>query len=347
MKNNFFIEKIMGKGDLSFSSEFDKCWYKTLDDICLVHKNASQLRVGNRLRPKLTAWGYSFNQNPHKGIDFSNITDIAVSIELIHKASIIIDDYIDNDTKRNGLPSFHCEFSSNEAILFGMYLLGLAARKIIDNTNYISKDDFSTLKNNIHLFSDIICQMTMGGIKEITMDNIDFSNIDLVKDIISLETVSIIKNSILMGYFKSKDNNKKNEYLLKQIGDKCGYVFQILNDLEPFSKNNRNITHKGRVNIDITQSRKNIIFSYIYNMSSYDDKNKIIYTSLSSDLQRYLDNLYIKYNVRDIVLADLEIIKQDIFNNINLLSPYSKEWKCDFQQFVKEMIVYCIDRTGG
>lgn len=79
------------------------------------------LRPGRRTRPLLLLEIQKrFNQ-------FSKKDLIAcVSIELVHRAAIILDDFLDADNVRRGLKTFHSEFGLEAAILFPHILIALA-----------------------------------------------------------------------------------------------------------------------------------------------------------------------------------------------------------------------------
>ncbi|HHT7646486.1 TPA: helical hairpin domain-containing protein [Streptococcus suis] len=107
---------------------------------------------GNRFRPLLTYYGYTLYSNELN----ETIYHSATAIELIHKASIIIDDIIDQDEKRHGLPTVHQQYSINEALIITVFLLG----KCIE---LLSNIDDSTIR----LFSQMISKMCQGTLSEL------------------------------------------------------------------------------------------------------------------------------------------------------------------------------------
>lgn len=72
-----------------FLSSFDCAWNETLEHYKC---RQAQLNSGSRLRPLMVLWGY--------------IANVAVSIELIHKGTILLDDWIDQDEARHGEKAF-------------------------------------------------------------------------------------------------------------------------------------------------------------------------------------------------------------------------------------------------
>jgi geranylgeranyl pyrophosphate synthase len=67
-------------------------------------------------------------------------------------------------------------------------------------------------------------------------------------------------NSLLMGMYLAQIDNSDAIKIIERIGEKFGFIFQALNDLEPFC-NLKNSDHKGSINTDFSRSRKNICVS--------------------------------------------------------------------------------------
>ncbi|HGA1204915.1 TPA: polyprenyl synthetase family protein, partial [Streptococcus suis] len=141
----------------------------------------------------------------------------ATAIELIHKASIIIDDIIDQDIKRHGMPTVHQQYSLNEALIISVFLLG----KCIE---MLSDIDDSTVR----LFSQMIIKMCQGTLSELNIN--DETAIADIRKILDNQTSQVIQNSLLIG-MKSYNESINNQYL-EIVGYKLGYLFQLLNDCE-------------------------------------------------------------------------------------------------------------------
>ena len=114
---------------VNFLEKFDSYWN---DTIRIMGIQSAQLSTGNRLRPQICFWGYLATVNPDVVIshDYSTVANVAVSIEMIHKASLLIDDWIDNDNQRHGEPTFHVEYDSQQAVLFALNMIGNAMERL-------------------------------------------------------------------------------------------------------------------------------------------------------------------------------------------------------------------------
>ena len=228
----------MGSDDSCFLTIFNNLWKKEIDSQNLPYTNAIQIEAGNRLRPLLMAWGYYSNCSHENN---SYIAEYAISIELLHKASILLDDLIDEDTARHGRETFHIQYSKSEALLYAIYMLN----RSIDLMH--ERDTIEHSRTAILL--NIVDNMARGGIKEINSAATTFSLKD-AKEIIELETISLIKNSFVLGYLLSAPTVLDTPDAIVNIGYSCGYCFQVLNDIEPFSAPDINQKYKGSINYD-------------------------------------------------------------------------------------------------
>lgn len=82
----------------------------------------SAVENGRRFRPLLFMLGYKvFGQETDE-----NSLQLAVAIEMLHKASLLHDDLVDADDYRRGKPTFHQRYGSEKAIITGDLLVALA-----------------------------------------------------------------------------------------------------------------------------------------------------------------------------------------------------------------------------
>lgn len=236
-------------------STFDNAFIKNLNKYAANYKQASLLTQGNRYRAKLVIWGYLFAGEKKYKTNCSYLCDIASAIEFIHKASLIIDDLIDGDDMRYGKPAFHCQFSRNEAIVFAINMLGNSIELINMAIDHMEVSTPYILQINAML-SDIIVSMSIGALQEMNMKNLSY---DEMKQLIILQTSKIISNALVIGYLSGNNVNDEVIKILNEIGEKCGFIYQIFNDLEPIFNAEFNKIHKGKVNYDLDRNRKNII----------------------------------------------------------------------------------------
>lgn len=325
-----YYDAIMGDGKDSFRNYFEKKWNQFLDGFPTKHKNAAQLRIGNRLRPCLVCWGYALSTKDIDDMDFEKIVDLAIGMELIHKGSIIIDDYIDDDMARRGEITFHKEYSSNEAIMFLLFLLGKAVEQLAKYVKY-------------ERISHLICSMSEGALKELDLSCDDFFQAVKIDEIVKGETVSLIKDSLLFGYEVNNGDILEIGKILDSAVCKCAYSFQLLNDLEPFSAAEKNIQYKKNHNFDFEKNRKNLVITRLYEQCSEQDKCNIVSHLKSERLFDIIFDLMLKYKITNSVIQDVENSKLKINSELLALSPIINNMEClnDFLYFIDDTINLC------
>lgn len=325
-----YYHKIMGTDTKAFKGYFERHWLKYLDSFPTPHKNATQLHIGNRLRPCLVCWGYALSTTCVEELNFAEILDIAIGIELIHKGSIIIDDFIDNDSARRGQITFHKEYSPNEAIMFLLFLLGKAVDKLSAHI------DTACIAN-------LICDMSEGALRELGMAHRDIFEISTINEIVNGETIALIKDSLLFGFEISNSKIPNMEEILIRVAKKCAYSFQLLNDLEPFSATEEIILHKHNQNFDIGKHRKNLVVAKLYKACGPVDRDRIINSLKSDQLFSVLLNMIRKYKLKESIVLEVEKSKAEIISDLSGLFPLVKNPTClrDFLFFVDEMINQC------
>ncbi len=82
------------------------------------------LSGGKRLRPLIVILVYELNTDAPT----DNVIDLAVSYEIMHSASLIHDDIIDEAKERRGMPSLYEKYGLGDAIVTGDYLFSVAYR---------------------------------------------------------------------------------------------------------------------------------------------------------------------------------------------------------------------------
>lgn len=323
-----YFEEIMGNKSTNFLSMFNSKWIEELSSQKMPYFHASQIMAGNRLRPIILAWGYYANMAI---IKHEYILDYALCVELIHKASILLDDLIDDDNARHGLKTFHVEYSKTETILYSIYLINrsitiMYEKDFADNSLYTS------------ILLKTINNMCKGGIREVSSNG--YFTLQDAAEIINLETTSLVENSFFLGYKLSNKSAHKIPEEIYNIGHLCGYCFQVLNDFEPFLAPEINKKYKGSTNYDFEKNRKNIIISYLYGACTRYERNKL---KNMNDF-KYVYHLVCKYKIIDLILEDLKFKINSIKNSIKLLEKTNPSYYLDFTKFLNNMFSLCFQK---
>ncbi|WP_047999468.1 polyprenyl synthetase family protein [Lactiplantibacillus herbarum] len=347
--NNIYFLKIMDRDNAdSFINIFEKIWLEQLNSIGgnSTIANNPQLLYGTRLRPLLFAWGYYAHINSKK-VESSKMPltaiKIACAVEMIHKASIIIDDLIDHDEMRKGKAAFHMQYGTDLTVLSAINLIATSF-SILSESN--SSQDIFSRYSSVGIMANTLKSMSVGGINEVS-ENVTNKYFDLtyVQEIIEQETATLVETSFQLGYQFSEQRNSSNvSQTLKSIGKLSGTIFQILNDLEPFTAYSTNSAHKGQVNLDITVSRKNYIIAYLYGLSNKNDRQTIVDITTGSinklEAVKKVDELLKKYNVIKNIEGQLDEKKAILNDSIDTLRSEidNKSYVNSLQSMIEYML---------
>lgn len=325
--------------EIEFIKHFNENWAKFSDDIRI---SQSQINWGNRLRPRLVYWSFIIENENLSEDQYKAVASLAACMELIHKSTILLDDWIDQDNARHGQPSFHIQYGAELTV---MYALNILSKSLTELNNiffdFSNETVYHACMKNI---SETMRQMTLGEIQELTLTSDELFDVAKIRHIIKLETAELLTNSMLMGYYGNGGNNSELIAQLKNIGYDCGYIFQCLNDLEPFCEKNINKQHKGYYNLDYDRNRKNIGIALLYEVSNKADRAILKQKPSYEELIR----LFNKYGIIEFFLKDLKDLNLKIILRINSLKGLGvrETWCENFNKFIKNVIDVCLSRLG-
>ena len=289
-----------------FIERYEKKWSETMST---TYFQSETVDVGHKLRPRLVFWGYLSNASSLGHAVIDDLAQVAVCIELIHKASLLIDDFIDQDTSRHSKPTFHVEYGVEKTIIYALNILSKSL-ELLNYTYFKSNKLNSFYYRSMNDITLTLQDMTLGVLKELDLGINDLTDTSEIKTIMDLETSSLIKNSLLMGFYLSGKDNEDVEHSLKFIGKNLGYIFQILNDMESFFSTTLD-AHKGSQNNDIDKARKNICIPVLFSMMSKQDK-KIVYKNKKELNNDALMVMLDKYKIKQVLFEEIDNVTTKI-----------------------------------
>jgi len=147
----------------------------------------------------------------------------ATLIELLHTATLVHDDVVDESYERRGFFSLNALWKNKIAVLVGDYLLSKGLLVSVDN------NEFSMLR----IVTNAVSQMSEGELLQIEKSRL--LNIDekIYFDVIGQKTASLISACCEAGANSTTDNKEYQE-LMGQFGKYTGIAFQIKDDLFDF-----------------------------------------------------------------------------------------------------------------
>jgi len=152
--------------------------------------------------------------------------DVAAIGELIHAASLLHDDVIDNSNQRRGKPTLHITEGNKKTILAGDYLLACGI------------DHLRTLEHGfvlLPIFTRVIKNLAVSEILQMEYENNPDITEDIYEQIILGKTADLFSAMVESAAIISSLNLKQIQ-VYRQYGLKMGRLFQIRDDyLDYFS----------------------------------------------------------------------------------------------------------------
>lgn len=176
---------------------------------------------------------------------FGDITDSSYTaasfIELLHTATLIHDDVVDESFERRGFFSINALWKSKVAILVGDYLLAKGLLLSVERKEY----------QLLELVSEAVREMSEGELLQIQKARKLDITMDEYFKIIRKKTAALIAACTACGA-KSAGASDEQVLLMKEFGELSGIAFQIKDDLFDYDK--KGITGKPTAN-DIKEKR--------------------------------------------------------------------------------------------
>ncbi len=215
-------------------------------------------RKGKQMRPmfvflvaKMVSNG-QFKERTYRG---------ASIIELIHTASLVHDDVVDDSNRRRGFFSLNALWKNKIAVLVGDFLFAKGLLLSIDN------DDFDLLKH----ISIAVREMSEGELLQIEKARELNITEEVYFDIIRKKTAALIAACTAIGA-ASMDVEKEEIERMRKFGELIGIAFQIKDDLFDYTEEKI-----GKpTGIDIKEQKMTLPLIYSINHSSKKERRWLI-----------------------------------------------------------------------
>ena len=218
---------------------------KLISEIDLVQKMSDyHLKSGGkRLRALLTLGSAKLCGYIKGGRDIN----LAACVELIHGATLLHDDVIDNGFLRRGKKTTNSIWGNHSSILTGDYLLSRCFEMMVEDGNL----------EILRLLSSTSAKIAQGEILQLQHK----SEIDMLEEtylkIISSKTAALFSAATKVGAILGERNNKEKE-ALEFYGKNLGFTFQIADDtldynseINVFGKESGNDFYEGKITLPI------------------------------------------------------------------------------------------------
>ncbi len=186
----------------------------------------------------------------------------ASMVELLHTATLIHDDVVDEASERRGMASINASWNNKIAILIGDYLLAKGLLSAIDD------DEFYFLK----ILATAVRRMSEGELLQIRKSWDFDTDEDTYFRIISDKTASLMASCCEIGSYSASDNPEYHR-ALRNYGENVGLAFQIRDDI--FDYISKGFTIGKPVGNDLREKKLTLPLIYALQQADKKDGKKI------------------------------------------------------------------------
>ena len=284
--------------------------YKLASEINLIHKmtNYHFKSGGKRIRPLLTLasaklCGY---------IEGNRDVNLAACVELIHNATLLHDDVIDNSDLRRGIKTSNTIWGNQSSILVGDYLLSRCFEMMVEDGS------LEILK----LLSSTSTKIAQGEVLQLEYKG----EIDILEetylDIIDSKTAALFAATTKVGACIA-NKNKKEKKALESYGRNLGLAFQIADDaLDYYSTKTMFGKEIGK---DFFEGKVTLPIIFLCQQANTNEKiflEKTFKKKNRSKLEfQETQSLIKKYNSIDSCFKRAELFVNMSYNALNIFNP--------------------------
>ena len=265
---------------------------------------------------------------------FGKITDstyhAAAMIELLHTATLVHDDVVDDANQRRGFWSINAVWKNKIAVLVGDYLLSKGLLLAVEH------EEFGLLK----IMSNSVKEMSEGELLQIEKARkLDITE-EVYYDIIRQKTATLIASCCASGA-NSVGMDDATVAKMKLFGEYTGIAFQLKDDLFDYGSNGEKIGKPTA--IDIKEKKMTLPLIYVLNKASKSDKKRII-----KIIKKHNENKKKVKEVVDFVVQNggIEYAQEAMISYkekaIEILNQFEQN---DANQALKELVNFTIERT--
>jgi octaprenyl-diphosphate synthase len=249
-------------------------------------------------------------------------------IELLHTATLVHDDVVDDSNQRRGFFSINALWKNKIAVLVGDYLLSKGLLLSLSN------GDFHILE----ILATAVKEMSEGELLQIEKARkLDISEA-VYFEIIRCKTASLISSACGAGSFSTTQDQLTTD-LMKKFGEKVGIAFQIKDDLFDYGKAD---VGKPTGN-DIKEKKMTLPLIYTLNNCDAATKAKIIHIFKNANKKKSEVNYIIDVVTKNggISYAELQMKNyiEEAFLILDSLGPSHA------RKHLKELVNYTIERN--
>lgn len=269
----------------------------------------SGLKGGKKLRSKLLLKISGENQVSYK---------ICAIIELIHNASLLHDDVIDEANLRRGVKSINAQFGAKNAIMLGDILYSKAFYEL------------SLIDSKLaQIISNAVVKLSIGELMDVNLSQNFNTNQQAYLQMIYNKTAVLIEASARCGAILA--NLSEDDFA--QYGKNLGLAFQIVDDILDITGDEKTLGKPAMS--DFKEGKTTLAYMYLYEKLNNNEKE-----ILKSYYKKELDQKeisWIKHKMQEYQILNLVNIELKNYAN-NALKAIEKYKMKDLEEIITSMI---------
>jgi len=183
-------------------------------------------------------------------------------VELLHTATLVHDDVVDDSMERRGFFSTYALWKAKANVLIGDYLLAKGLLLSLDHNDH----------RILHILSDAVRKMSEGELLQLEKARSLNLKEDVYFEIIKNKTASLLASACAAGAWSTSNDEGVTEKM-RLFGEKAGIAFQIKDDLFDYASEN---VGKPTGN-DIKEKKLTLPLIYSLNNVERETRRKMIY----------------------------------------------------------------------
>lgn len=213
-------------------------------------------RKGKQIRPIFVF----FSASLFNGVNDSTYRAASL-VELLHTATLVHDDVVDDSDERRGFFSINALWKNKIAVLVGDYLLSRGLLLSVQNKDY----------HLLEIVSTAVREMSEGELLQIEKTrNLNLSE-EVYFDIIRKKTASLIASCCAIGAASAGATPEQTEQM-RLFGEKAGIAFQMKDDLLDYGSDDI-----GKpTGIDLKEKKLTLPIIYTLNNADKETRKRII-----------------------------------------------------------------------
>jgi octaprenyl-diphosphate synthase len=248
-------------------------------------------------------------------------------VELLHTATLVHDDVVDDSMERRGFFSTYSLWKTKASVLIGDYLFAKGLLLSLEN------NDFRTLQ----IISDAVRKISEGELLQLEKARSLNLKEEIYYEIIKNKTASLLASACAAGAWSSSNDENVTEKL-RIFGEKTGMAFQIKDDLFDYASEN---VGKPTGN-DIKEKKLTLPLIYTLNNVDKQTRREIIYIVKNKNR----DKEKVKWAIGKVKEAggiDYAIGKMNAFRDeaLNILREFPES---PVRQGLEDLVRYVTDR---